>query len=73
MKHLPIVEEKICVPMRFLKTSTVDCLNAIIDAVDTELVRPKSHDGSVSLMCSKYGPIFFASVSFPQDPEGGER
>lgn len=40
--------------MRLLKPSTVNCLNAIIDAVDTEFGWPKSHDGSMSLMRGKY-------------------
>lgn len=71
--YVPIIEKKICVPMRLLETATVDRSNAIIDAVDTELVWPKSHDGSVSLMRSKEAPIFYAFVSSPQDPQGGER
>ncbi len=63
-----MLDEGMHVPFMLLKTTSVDCLNASLDAVDAYFIRRESDNGPKPLVRFVDGPNLAFFVSNPQNP-----
>lgn len=53
----------------FLKSTTVDSLDATLDAIDGDLRRTQSHNRAQSLVCVMDCPVVPSAESLPYNPQ----
>lgn len=61
---------KLVVPTPLLEATCVDCADAIVDAVDADLIGSESNNVAMLDVGSVDSSVFFVTKSLEEDPEG---